>query len=67
MPMFISERHQAANVFLAHYHYCTKPCSPFFLDWKKRQQTPFSEMTTDEIDFVLRTSDMVKDKSKDAS
>ncbi|PMD55147.1 uncharacterized protein K444DRAFT_538366 [Hyaloscypha bicolor E] len=62
MPMFISERHQAANVFLAHYHYCTKPCSPFLLDWKKRQQTPFSEMTTDEIDFVLRTSDMVKDK-----
>ncbi|KAN0095460.1 hypothetical protein V8E51_016171 [Hyaloscypha variabilis] len=62
MPAFISERHHAANVFLAHYHYCTKPCNPFLQDWKRRQTTPFAEMTTDEIDFILRTSDMVKDK-----
>ncbi len=63
--MFISERHHSANVFLSHYHYCTKPCSPFNLDWKRRQATPFAEMTTDEIDFILSTSEMVKERSKD--
>ena len=64
MPKFISERHHSANVFLSHYHYCTKPCNPFHLDWKRRQTTPFAEMTTDEIDFILSTSEMVKDRSK---
>lgn len=61
-PMFISERHHSANVFLSHYHYCTKPCNPFNLDWKRRQATPFAEMTTDEIDFILSTTEMVKER-----
>ncbi|KAF8859195.1 hypothetical protein BDZ45DRAFT_367421 [Acephala macrosclerotiorum] len=64
MPNFISERHHSSNVFLSHYHYCTKPCNPFNIDWRKRQTTPFAEMTTDEIDFLLRTSEMVKDRNK---
>ncbi|KAG9233443.1 hypothetical protein BJ875DRAFT_378620 [Amylocarpus encephaloides] len=62
MPNFMSERHHSANVFLSHYHYCTKPCSPFTVDWRTRQTTPFAEMTTDEILFLIKTSDMVKER-----
>lgn len=64
MPTFIADRHHSANVFLSHYHYCTKPCNPFKLDWRKRQNTPFAEMTTNEIDFLLKTSELVKERSK---
>jgi hypothetical protein len=62
MPNFISERHHSANVYLSHYHYCTKPCNPFNIDWRKRQTTPFAEMTTDEIHFLKKTSEMVKER-----
>jgi len=61
MPNFISERHHSANVYLSHYHYCTNSCNPFKIDWRKRQTTPFAEMTTDEILFLKKTSEMVKD------
>jgi hypothetical protein len=64
MPNFISERHHSANVYLSHYHYCTKPCNPFNVDWRKRQTTPFADMTTDEIHFLMKTSEMVKERRK---
>src|SRR5450756_2698382 len=64
MPAFISELHHGSNVFLAHYHYCTKPCDPFTMDWRRRQSTPFAEMTTNEIHFLIRTSSLVKERSK---
>jgi hypothetical protein len=66
IPTFIAERHHGANVFLSYYHYCTKPCDPFTIDkaWCERHKTPFPEMTPDEFDFVLRTKDMVKERSK---
>jgi len=62
MPNFISERHHSANVYLSHYHYCTKPCNPFTIDWRTRQTTPFAEMKTDEIHFLIETSKMVKER-----
>jgi hypothetical protein len=64
MPNFVAERHHSANVFLSHYHYCTKPCDPFKIDWRKRQSNPYAEMTPKEIDFLLTTSEMVKARSK---
>lgn len=64
MPNFMFERHHSANVFLSHYHYCTKPCDPFTIDWRMRQTTPFAEMTVDEIHFLIKTSEMVKERSK---
>lgn len=64
IPSFISELHHGTNVFLTHYHYCTKPCDPFTMDWRKRQSTPFAEMTTDEIHFLIRTAELVKERSK---
>lgn len=62
MPTFISELHHASNVLLAHYHYCTKPCDPFTVDWRRRQSTPFAEMTTDEIHFLKQTLELVKER-----
>jgi len=62
MPNFIYERHHSANVYLSHYHYCTKPCNPFNVDWRNRQTTPFADMTTDEIHFLMKTSEMVKER-----
>ncbi len=66
MPNFISERHHSANVFLSHYHYCTEPCNPFKIDWRKRNTNLFSEMTTDEIHFLLKTVEIVEERSKTA-
>jgi hypothetical protein len=60
MPTFIQERHHAANVFLSHYHYRTQPCDPFKLDWQKRHRTPFADMTTNEIHFLMRTKELVE-------
>jgi hypothetical protein len=64
MPNFIVERHHAANVFLSHYHYRTQPCNPFHVDWRKRYSTPFSDMTPNEIQFLVRTKELVELKSK---
>jgi len=67
MPNFISELHHSANDFLAHYHYCTKGCDPFTIDWKKRHTTRFAKMTTIEIDFLIKTSNIAKERSKAAN
>ena len=64
MPVFVSERHHAANVFLSHYHYRTQPCDPFKVDWRRRQATPFAEMTPNEIHFLKRTAELVEERSK---
>lgn len=64
IPTFISELHHGSNVFLSHYHYCTKPCDPFTMDWRKRQSTPFAEMSIDEIHFLVRTSKLVKERKE---
>jgi hypothetical protein len=64
MPVFVSERHHAANVFLSHYHYRTQPCNPFNQNWRKRHMTAFAEMTTNEIQFLARTKDLIEQKSK---
>ncbi|KAI1121871.1 hypothetical protein F5Y10DRAFT_255370 [Nemania abortiva] len=63
LPTFISERHHSANVFLAHYHYCTQPCSPFEIDWRKRQQTPFADLEPDDILFLRKTKKMIEEKA----
>jgi len=60
MPVFISERHHAANVFLAHYHYRTQPSNPFEIDWRRRHATPYSDMTPPEIQFIMRTKQLVE-------
>jgi hypothetical protein len=60
MPSFISQRHDAANVFLAHYHYRTQPCNPFKIDWRRRHTTPFADMTPTEVQFICRTKEMVE-------
>jgi len=62
MPAFMQERHHSANVFLSHYHYRTQPCDPFKLDWRKRQTTPFADMTPTEIRFIMRTKELVEQK-----
>jgi hypothetical protein len=62
MPTFISELHHGANVFLCYYHYCTKPCNPFTLDWKRRHVTPFADLRTDDIDFILNSKEMVLER-----
>jgi hypothetical protein len=67
MPNFISELHHSANVFLAHYHYCTDSCNPFTVDRKIRHTTSFAEMTTSEIDFLRVTSNMAKERSRAAN
>jgi len=54
------EHHQSANVFLSHYHYSTKPCNPFTLNWKRRQTTRFADYSPDEIRFIMRTKDHAK-------
>lgn len=64
MPTFISELHHGANVFLSHYRYCTQPCDPFTLQWSKRESTPFAEIAIDEIHFLVRTSELVKERSE---
>jgi len=64
IPTFIWELHHGANVFLSHYHYSTQPCNPFHLNWKRRQATPFAELTTEEIHFLIQTSEMVKDRAE---
>ena len=63
MPAFIQERHHSANVFLSHYHYRTQPCDPFKLDWRRRQATPFADMTPTEIQFLMRTKELVEQRS----
>lgn len=60
MPTFVTERHHAANVFLSHYHYRTQPCNPFKLDWKRRQVTPFADMSPSEMQFLWKTKDLVE-------
>jgi hypothetical protein len=67
VPNFISELHHSANVFLAYYHYCTKACDPFTIDWKTRHTTRFAKMTRNEIDFLLKTSNMAKERSRAAN
>jgi hypothetical protein len=62
MPVFIADRHHAANVFLAHYHYRTQPCDPFNIDWKRRHATPFAEMSTGDINFLQRTKQLMAEK-----
>jgi hypothetical protein len=64
MPAFVAERHHAANVFLSHYHYRTQSCDPFKLDWRRRQTTPFAEMTPNEIHFLMRTKALVEKRRK---
>jgi hypothetical protein len=64
IPTFISELHHGANVFLSHYHYSTQPCNPFHLNWKRRQATPFAELTTEEIHFLIQTSETIKDRAE---
>lgn len=63
MPTFISELHHGANVFLCFYHYRTKPCDPFTLDWKRRHVTPFANLPTDDIDFILNTKEIVQKRA----
>jgi hypothetical protein len=64
MPGYIQERHHAANVYLSHYHYRTQPCNPFKLDWRNRHTTPFANMTPTEIQFLLRTKELVEESGK---
>lgn len=64
IPTFIWELHHGANVFLSHYHYSTQPCNPFHLNWKRRQATPFAELTTEEVHFLIQTGEMVKDRAE---
>jgi hypothetical protein len=67
MPNFISKLHHSANVFLAHYHYCKKGCDPFTIDWEIRHTTRFAKMTTNEIDFLLKSLNMAKERSRAAN
>ena len=60
VPNFIQDRHHAANVFLAYYHYRTQSCNPFAVDWGKAEPTPFDLMTPEDIDFLMTTRAMVK-------
>lgn len=60
MPAFIKELHHGATVLLCYYHYCTKPCDPFSLDWKRRYNTPFKDLPPDDVLFILETKDMVR-------
>jgi hypothetical protein len=58
IPNYIADRHHSANVYLSHYHYITQPCNPFEVDWKKRQTTPFGDMTPEEVLFLKKTKKM---------
>jgi hypothetical protein len=62
MPLFIEELHHSANVFLSHYHYVTKMCNPFKINWKYRQTTRFQGYTPSEIRFLHKTKEMVQEK-----
>lgn len=62
IPTFISELHRGANVLLCYYHHCTKPCSPFTMDWKRRHETPFADATAEEIHFLLKSKEMIQER-----
>jgi len=64
MPVFIYDRHHAANVFLAHYHYRTQPCDPFKVDWTRRHATPFADMSTGDINFLQRTKQLIAERGE---
>lgn len=63
IPTFISDLHHGANVFLLHYHYCTRPFNPFTMDWKRRHVTPFADMPTEDIHFLLKSRDMIQERA----
>jgi len=63
MPTFISELHHGATVFLCYYHYCTKPCNPFTLDWKRRHTSSFSEMPMADVHFLLKSKEMIQERA----
>ncbi|KAK0642132.1 hypothetical protein B0T16DRAFT_334307 [Cercophora newfieldiana] len=66
-PQFVQERHNSANVFLAHYHYRTEQCNPFKLnqsDWKNRHTTPFADMATKDVIFLQKTRALLAEKDR---
>lgn len=65
MPTFISDLHHGATVFLCYYHYYTAPCDPFSVDWKRRHVTPFAELPSDDILFVLKTKEIVQRQAQE--
>jgi hypothetical protein len=64
MPQFIFDRHHGANVFLSHYHYLNQLHNAFKTDWTRRHATPFAEFSTEDIHFVGRTQEFVKERRK---
>ncbi|KAL2123770.1 hypothetical protein VTJ04DRAFT_135 [Mycothermus thermophilus] len=65
MPNFISEHHHSANVILSHYHYRTESCNPFKQDWRQRHRTPFAHLSPQDIQFLERTKDLLKEKQRE--
>jgi len=63
IPTFISGLHEGANVFLCHYHYCTEPCNPFTMDWKRRHVTRFADIPIGDIHFLLESRDMIRKRA----
>ncbi|KAK0725842.1 hypothetical protein B0H67DRAFT_571698 [Lasiosphaeris hirsuta] len=63
-PSFILDRHNAANVFLSHYHYRTAHCNPFKIDWKRRHATPFADMSTEDIIFLQKTAGLLEEPGR---
>jgi hypothetical protein len=61
-PEFIADLHQGANVFLMHYHYLTESRNPFTTDWTRRHTSRFPNMTTEDIQFVLKTKQLVDER-----
>jgi hypothetical protein len=60
----VEQLHHGANVLLAHFHYYNKNLDPFSLDWKNRQNTPLAELTAEQVRFIIRTSELVKERGK---
>lgn len=62
LPVLVEGLHHGANVLLAHFHYRTEDFWPFSLDWKNRENHALSELTAEQVRFIIRTSELVKQR-----
>ncbi|KAK6338447.1 hypothetical protein TWF730_002507 [Orbilia blumenaviensis] len=61
-PEIVRQMHDGTKILLAWFHHCTKGASPFTVDWSKVNTETFAELNSDQVAFIQRTANMVKEK-----
>ncbi|OWY41284.1 hypothetical protein AALT_g1037 [Alternaria alternata] len=62
-PRVIAELHNGAKIILAYFHFCNRGDYPLHMDWNSEDQTRFTGLRLEQIEFMRRTKSEAENKT----